>query len=241
MSTDSLPASQQVGSLGRAFVHGALAYVAGFLAVALLVGGRVGAALESTTVSVGGDPVTLAGALAVAPNLTPGWKLVGWLFYGAHLVPIEFYQLPLQFGGGFLAVLLVPPLALSLAGAYHATTGEGGRAPAPEADRETTADRRTAGDREMTADRETTADPGTTWDDGIEGASIVYGYLPLTVVGGILVQVDPGAALLGTGPSMVFVVVFGTLYPLVFGGAGAVAVHGRRRGRRSEAAEEATE
>lgn len=114
MSTGSVPDSAR--SLGRGTVAGLGAWLVGYLVTYLLHSGGVRDALATDVLELlAGDPVT--------------WKLIGWLYFNAHFVDASVPGLlgrstvNLLSGAeelGLLALYVLPPVALLVAGAVAA-------------------------------------------------------------------------------------------------------------------------
>lgn len=175
-------------TLGIAALSGVLAYIVGYALTYATAGQEVSNSLASRVLELAtGDPGT--------------WKLVGWVFYNAHYVPVE---VPGLFGSTSVnlvgetfssALLVVPPLAL-LAGGAAVALASGIEGPVAGA---------------------------------VAGVAVVLGYLPLALVGAVAVGIDIGDAT--AGPTLVAAVLLaGLVYPLVFGGIGG-AVGGVVGGR----------
>lgn len=167
--------------VARGAASGICAWLGGYLLVYLLTA-------EAVRTS------TLARLIA---SVTGGdeWRVVGWLFYGAHLSPST---VPELFGGETVnlvsamndvsaLLVAVPPALLFLAG-VAVRIGEP-RLPTTAA--------------------------------AIHGLAVVLGYLPAALVGLILLTVD--ASGLSAGPTPVSAIgLVGVVYPAAFGPLGAL-------------------
>lgn len=162
-------------------VAGVCAALFGYVLTVLLTAQR---AIEAV-----GGPAPADGLAGLA-----GWKAVGWLFYGAHGVPIRFSDATgvtasvdiVGASVGSLAVLyVVPPVALLLAGGLVAVRA-GARRP-----------RRAAA----------------------AGATVVVGYAVALLAGSLLLGATLGEYT--AAPALPFVSAVG--YPLVFGAMGGLA------------------
>jgi len=178
---------------GESTVRGtALPLVPGALAggAAWLVSYLLTYVLTSGTIQNSG----LYKALDAVNSAPPVWKLVGWLFYNAHVVNSD---VPGLFGttsvvnfisrvDAFSPVLYVVPPALLLAAGI------------------------------VTARR---SGLGSVAEAATSGATVVVGYLPLSIVIAFLVRVPVGQQV--AGPDLLTAVLLaGVLYPLVCGAVG---------------------
>jgi len=168
---------------GRGAVVGALAYVVGYLLTYLW---QVNAVRE--TLSGLNALISLLGGETI-----PAWKAVGWVFYGAHVVPIRIptpgagsgLRSLIGNGGAPTLLYVVPPLVLLVAGATVAywaaveTPGEGLRA----------------------------------------GVTIASAYFVLVVLGVFLFQYAMGDVTVGSDLAR-SVVLAGVVYPVGFGAIG---------------------
>lgn len=186
-------------------LSGVATFFLGFAVTYALVAREVEAALSGVNAVA-----ALFGEAAV-----PTWKAVGWAFYNAHLVALE---IPMPGGtvsrnliaaeGGSVALYLVPPALLTLAGWFVARTAYdlgGSRVGVPP----------------------TEADGGSSvsiTDGARAGAAVVVGYLLVAVAGAFVLSADAFGATVG--PDLLgAAAVAGLLYPLLFGAlGGAVAV-----------------
>lgn len=175
---------------GLAAVAGAGSFLVGYVVTYLWKASAVDRALDPLNVATelfGGDPI-------------PVWKVVGWLFYGAHFVPTKIQVGPvgpqsvdvIAAGDGSLEILYLLPPVLLLASGFLI----GWRT-----------DRRLSiGDRALV------------------GGAVALGYAPVAILTAIVVQIgDSGPDLLQAA------LVAGVLYPLVFGGVGALLAGQLRR------------
>jgi hypothetical protein len=167
-------------TLGTAAVGGVLSYLVAYAITYAVTGQQIANSLAARVLEIAtGDPGT--------------WKLVGWVFYGAHYVTSE---IPGLFGSTAVnlvgrgdtfpaALFLLPPVVLVVAGALVAVVG-----------------------------RSETAVAGA-----VGGASVTLGYLPLAVAGAFLFSIAVGDST--AGPTLVTAVLLaGLVYPLVFGALG---------------------
>lgn len=166
--------------LVRGGLAGAGAYLVGYLLTYLLAGERVReSALTGLLDFFAGEPTT--------------WKVVGWLFYNAHMVSVvvpgfagsRTVDLLAEAGGRATLLYLVPPLLLTAAGVLAARDG---------------------GERDAAAGAKA-------------GATAVLGYLPLAVLGAFVFTVQAGGATIR--PDVVTALALaGLLYPVAFGALG---------------------
>lgn len=169
--------------VGAGAVAGVVAYVLGYLLTYLATADAI---RSSTATQV----------LELLTGNSPVWKLVGWAFYGGHLVDAI---IPGLFGGSNAvnlvaadpitdAVYLIPPLVLLVAGAVAAHV----------------------------------ADAAEAVEGAKAGVAVVAGYLPLAVVGvfAFTVRIEDATA----APDLAMALLLaGVVYPLVFGGVGGAA------------------
>ena len=119
--------------LRRSIPAGVLAYAAGYLATYLAVASRSEALLREVTVELqygGGGVESLLELVSPTPE---SWKVAGWFFHAAQWSKVVSPQLPTggavrldlvaRIGGEYLALYLVAPVALALAGYAVARTG----------------------------------------------------------------------------------------------------------------------
>lgn len=172
--TDDLPLA--VGALA-----GGGTYVLGYLLTYLLAGEEVRqSALTGLLDLFAGEPTT--------------WKVVGWLFYNAHMVETVVPGFPgsrtidlIAEGGGSATLLyLVPPILLLAAGLLVV--------------------RQADGDRDAT-------------DGAFAGTTVVLGYLPLAVVGAFVFAVEVADATMQPEVGMALILA-GLVYPVAFGALG---------------------
>jgi hypothetical protein len=185
-------------AVGTGAATGAGAYVLGYLIVYLTQRGSIEdrfTAFNVVTDVLGGDPI-------------PVWQAIGWLFYNAHFVETRIPSI----GGpsmrdfirsaddGSLTLLyLVPPVLL--VGAGYATIALSG---------ESESDAQVAGDP-----------PDAEVGDGLLGALVVVGYLPLAIVGIFLFSYAVGDGAIAPD-AITGVLLAGIVYPAVFGAIGSV-------------------
>lgn len=176
--------------LRRTVPAGVAAYVAGYLLTWVAAGGRLDRALSTTIDLPVTDPQPLASAFSSQP---PTWKVVGWVFHGAHhadllVVPenragVHPVDIVARLGDGYAALYAIPPLVL-LASAYL-----------------------------VVAYSETPGPTGERW----AGVSITLGYALACFAGGLLFTFGRPP----TGPDLLTTVFLGGfIYPVVFGGLG---------------------
>lgn len=169
--------------VGRSAVAGVLAYLVGYLLTYLWQVNAVREAISGLNLLLG----------VLGGQRVPAWTVVGWLFYGAHVVPLRIptpgssdVVRSIVGGDGATSLLFVlPPLVLVLAGAVAAWWAG---ADAPEI--------------------------GAT-----AGASIAVSYLVLAVVGVFLFRFSIQSFVIG--PDLLrSVVIAGIAYPVGFGAVG---------------------
>jgi hypothetical protein len=177
--------------LRRSIPAGALAYVVGYLATYLAIGSQTDSLLRETTVTLpyGGGTRPLLETVSPAPET---WKAVGWFFHSAQRSKLVNPQ-----ASGVTAQL---DLVTSAGGQYQALY-----LVAPVA---------------LLVAGYLAARTGPTFGvrgEDYAGASIVLGYLPCAVAGGLLFTVGQPAV----GPNL-FSTVFiaGGGYPVLFGWLG---------------------
>ena len=154
----------------------------------------------------------------------PTWKGVGYVFYNTHFVDV-IVNLPL-FGGqavsfvggedGFTAALyLLPPVILTIAGiAVGRASGVETASPASGAE---TASPASGAETASPASGAETASPASA---AAAGGAVTLGYVVPCVVGLFVFDSTVVSIVPATG-----VFVAGVVYPLLFGGVGAVVAH----------------
>lgn len=198
--------------LGRAGAGGVVAYLLGYLVSYLWTGQEATAIVSRATVVFTSNRAgtvaqsSLGSVLGDAGVSTA--TAVGWLFYNAHLVPVQAGSFPVaatSVSNVVLGVdaastgllLVVPPVALVAAGFLVGRSAPDRATPLPVLRARVPA--------------------GT-----VRGAALAAGYLPPVVVGSVLLGVAPPDARVATlTPDLLLgTLVAGLLYPVVFGGVG---------------------
>lgn len=165
------------------FVSGALAWGIGYVITYLLVANQIrDSAIGAVLQVLEGEPAT--------------YKLVGWVFYNAHLVDTVFRNIPLgdrsmSFiggDGGYSAVLYLLPVGVLVATGLALARYRGA------------------------------GDPTT---GALAGLTAVPGYLLLSLAGAVLFEISI-AGVTGGPDLLLAAVIAGLVYPALFAGAGGV-------------------
>jgi hypothetical protein len=185
-------------------VIGIVAYLLGYLLSFLWTGGTVWGALADVELASTAETGDLAAYLGTNGVLVPAWKGAGWLFNGAHFVPLATeavegsVNLVAAARPAYELLYLVPPVVLVGGGAL-AARAFGGR---------------------------------TVWHSASAGALVFLGYLPLSLAGTLAFSVGTGATLVHP-KYLPAAAVAGVAYPVVFGSLGGVLGHELRERRAS--------
>lgn len=193
---------------GRRALWGSVAYVAGYGISVLFVSSYFSQIRSDVAVRVGSSTYPLSKLLQDVH--VPVWKWAGFAFYNAHFSDTMFRGIPGQFrtaatpvnllteaGGLFLILYLVPPLLLGASGLLVT--------------------------QEATETIDLRFDLGATGPTRFAfngGLITLLGYLPLTIVGGVLLVADLAGNAGAQADLLTSWVLVGMVYPFVFGGLG---------------------
>lgn len=192
---------------GRGALWGFIAYIAGFATSAIIVSLYFSRLRSKVTIPLESSSYPISELITDAH--VPLWKWAGFAFYNAHFTDIMFRGIPGQYqtsatsvnilsqaGGPFLLLYLVPPILLVVSGALLTRKAT-----------ETT---------ELRFDLAT----GSTRFAFNGGLITLFGYLPLTIIGALLLVANLAGHAGAQADLLKSWVIVGMVYPFVFGGFG---------------------